>query len=102
MTTYYMNSDVSEYTIIADHNNKSEHQDLIDVYLANGGKVTKFPEGARTTFDSIKSYSVAEEEVLQAKRNKGQSLFDEIELSKGRGYSQQTNIESHFDKSEKS
>lgn len=101
MTTYYMNADVSKYTIIADHNHPSEYQDLIDAYLAKGGKITKCPEGARTTFDSIKSYKLAEGEVLQAKLNKGSALFDEIELSKGREYNQQTNIEDHFDKSEK-
>ena len=46
MATYFMNADVNEHTIIPDHSNPSEYQDLIDAYLDGGGKIKKVADGA--------------------------------------------------------
>jgi len=96
MTTYYMNADVNEYTTIADHSHPSDYQDLIDTYLAGGGKITKCREGARTTYDKIPSYNITPEEAEASKLKKGTSLFDQIELSKGKEYNE--TAEDLFDK----
>jgi hypothetical protein len=96
MATYYMNADVSKYTIIPNHSHPSEYQDLIDAYLAKGGKITKCREGARTTFDKIPSYDITPEEAEASKLKKGTSLFDQIELNKGKEYNE--TAEDLFDK----
>lgn len=96
MTTYYMNSDVNKYTIIADHTHPSEYQDLINAYLVGGGKITKCCEGARTTPDKIPSYNITQEEAESSKLKKGTSLFDQIELNKGKEYNE--TAEDLFDK----
>ncbi len=102
MATYFMNADVNEHTIIPDHSSPSEYQDLIDAYLAGGGKITKCREGARTTTTSIPSYTVSSSELDESQRNKGRGLlFDEIELGRGRQYKHETDLSTHFDKPEK-
>lgn len=96
MNIYYMNADINEHTIIADHSHPSEYQDLIDAYLAGGGKITKCKEGARTTFDKIPSYNITPEEAEESKLKKGTSLFDQIELNRGKEYNE--TAEDLFDK----
>ena len=101
MATYYMNADVSKYTIITDHSHPSEYQDLIDEYLARGGKITKCREGARTTFDDIKSYTFAERESETTIDNcrKGSTTFDQASYNKFK--ENNTTVEDLFDNLEK-
>ena len=45
MNVYYMNEKLGDNTIIAHNTRPSEYQDLIEDYLAKGGKITYCEEG---------------------------------------------------------
>jgi hypothetical protein len=45
MNTYYMNEKLGDTTIIVENTRPSEYQDLVDDYLAKGGKITYCEEG---------------------------------------------------------
>ena len=45
MNIYYMNEKLGDNTIIVHNTQPSEYQDLIEDYLANGGKITYCEEG---------------------------------------------------------
>jgi hypothetical protein len=58
MNVYYMNEKLGDTTIIVHNTRPSEYQDLIEDYLAKGGKITYCEEGARTTNDDLPDYEV--------------------------------------------
>jgi hypothetical protein len=45
MNTYYMNEKLGDTTITVENTRPSEYQDLVDDYLAKGGKITYCEEG---------------------------------------------------------
>jgi hypothetical protein len=78
MNIYYMNEKLGDNTIIAKNTQPSEYQDLVDDYLAKGGKITYCEEGARATNDVLPDYEVKIWDEYE-NRSVFVGLFDQIE-----------------------
>tara|TARA_R110000764_G_scaffold103481_1_gene189113 strand:+ start:532 stop:828 length:297 start_codon:yes stop_codon:yes gene_type:complete len=97
MTTYYTNLPQDVAPITGYNNQVSEYANLVEEYLSGGGKITKCAYEARTTSDTIPDYGTTPEEVT--KLMKGSSLFDTIEMNKGKEFND--TLENYFDNPEK-
>lgn len=99
MNIYYTNLPLNVEPITGYNNQVSQYADLVEEYLSGGGKVTKCAYEARTTKDVIPSYNTTPEEVNKASLMKGNSLFDTIEMNKGKEFND--TVENYFDNPEK-
>ena len=97
MNIYYTNLPLNVAPITGYNNQVSEYANLVEEYLSGGGKVTKCAYEARTTNDKIPEYADTKEE--ENKLMKGHSLFDTIEMNKGKEFND--TIENYFDNPEK-
>ena len=100
MNNYYMNDNTHNFQPIVGVNNQASMvQDLIDAYLFGGGEVTYCEEGARSTDDEVRTYDTTSDEHSGANLMRGYSLFDQIQLNKGKEYNQK--VEDLFENPEK-
>ena len=86
MNYYHMNMNENYEVISRTGTQISEYQAEIDAWLLKGNIVKQIPRGHRTTESKIPSYNTTKEEKNKASLMRGHSLFDQIELNKGKEY----------------
>lgn len=72
MTTYYMNENIERESIVVYNDKPSEYQDLIDAYIAKGGKITICPPGKASGALDLGKYQPS----MDPKRPSGPDAWD--------------------------
>lgn len=99
MSIYYTNLPLNVEPITGYNNQVSQYANLVEEYLSGGSNITKCAYGERTTSDKIPAYSDSAEEKEKPSLMKGNSLFDTIEMNKGKEFND--TLENYFDNPDK-